>query len=57
MSFNEQRETLLQRQDEMERDKTAITQLLMALDTQKEEAILRTFEGVSEHFAQVQTQY
>lgn len=53
VSFNEQRETLLERKDEMDRDGVAIQQLIDSLDAQKDEAILRTFNGVSEHFSEV----
>lgn len=53
VSFNEQRETLMQRKDEMDRDSVAIQQMIESLDAQKDEAILRTFRGVSHHFAEV----
>lgn len=53
MSFNEQRDTLLQRKSEMDRDTKAIQQLIQSLDAQKDEAILRTFRGVSQHFSEV----
>jgi len=53
VSFNEQRETLIQRKAEMDRDSVAIQQLIDSLDAQKDEAILRTFRGVSQHFAEV----
>ena len=53
VSFNEQRENLVSRKDELTRDTTAIEQLVTSLDAQKEEAILRTFRGVSHHFSEV----
>ena len=53
VSFNEQRENLVSRKDELTRDTTAIEQLVSSLDAQKEEAILRTFRGVSHHFSEV----
>jgi structural maintenance of chromosome 3 (chondroitin sulfate proteoglycan 6) len=53
VSFNEQRSTLVARKDEMDNEKDAIEKLVESLDVQKEEAILRTFRGVSMHFAQV----
>lgn len=53
ISFMEQRDTLVQRKEELDRDFEAIEQLIQSLDTQKEEAILRTFRGVSFHFSQV----
>mmetsp|Transcript_23269 Transcript_23269/g.34155 ORF Transcript_23269/g.34155 Transcript_23269/m.34155 type:complete len:1343 (-) Transcript_23269:210-4238(-) len=53
VSFNEQRKTLLDRRDSLRNDKISILQLIDNLDLQKEEAILRTFQGVSGHFADV----
>jgi structural maintenance of chromosome 3 (chondroitin sulfate proteoglycan 6) len=53
VSFNEQKETLIQRRTEMERDSTSIIQLIESLDAQKDEGILRTFRGVSHHFTEV----
>lgn len=53
MSFQEQRETLLERKQEMDRDTSAIETLIQNLDSQKDEAILRTFRGVSHHFTEV----
>eukprot|EP01038_Epipyxis_sp_PR26KG_P004963 gene4963-6938_t len=43
ISFNEQRETLIERKQEMERDNESIQLLIDNLDSQKDEAILRTF--------------
>lgn len=53
VSFNDQRESLLSRTEELSKDSGAIHQLLDSLDQQKEEAILRTFEDVKRHFADV----
>lgn len=53
VSFNEQRETLMTRNEELTRDNAAIEELIESLDAQREEAILRTFRGVSTHFADV----
>ena len=53
VSFKEQRSTLVSRSDEVDKEKEAITKLVESLDQQKEEAILRTFRGVSMHFSQV----
>jgi structural maintenance of chromosome 3 (chondroitin sulfate proteoglycan 6) len=53
LNFNERREQLMERKDEMDRDSVAIQQLVESLDAQKDEAILRTFRGVSHHFAEV----
>jgi len=41
----------------MDRDRVSIKQLIATLDQQKEEAILRTFKGVSLHFQEVQRAY
>ena len=53
VSFNEQREMLMERKTEMDRDSEAIQELIDSLDAQKDEAILRTFRGVSKHFTEV----
>jgi len=53
VSFNEQRETLMSRNEELTRDNASIEELIESLDAQREEAILRTFRGVSKHFAEV----
>jgi structural maintenance of chromosome 3 (chondroitin sulfate proteoglycan 6) len=53
VSFNEQRESLLVRSQQLVRDNASIQQLLSTLDQQKEEAILRTFHDVKGHFADV----
>lgn len=53
MSFNEQRSTLIDRKEELEKGFTSIKELVDVLDKRKDEAILRTFKGVSHHFTQV----
>lgn len=53
VSFNEQRSTLVLRKDEIDKEKDSIAKMVESLDVQKEEAILRTFRGVSMHFSQV----
>jgi len=53
VSFSEQRDSLISRREELTRDNSAIETLIQSLDAQKDEAILRTFRGVSQHFAAV----
>ena len=53
VSFNDQRENLIERGQQLAKDKSAIDQLLVSLDQQKEEAILRTFNDVHRHFSEV----
>ena len=53
ISFNQQKETLIQRQTELIKDNDAIQLLMNNLDLQKDESILRTFRDISTHFAQV----
>jgi structural maintenance of chromosome 3 (chondroitin sulfate proteoglycan 6) len=53
VNFSEQREGLLERKKELDKGAVAIEELITALDRQKEEAILRTFKGVSKHFSEV----
>ena len=53
VSFNEQRQTLLDRKGTLEGESQSIQKLVDSLDVQKEEAILRTFRGVSTHFSKV----
>jgi structural maintenance of chromosome 3 (chondroitin sulfate proteoglycan 6) len=53
VSFNEQRESLIQRRDEIERENGAIQMLIESLDRQKDETILNTFRTVSKHFTAV----
>jgi structural maintenance of chromosome 3 (chondroitin sulfate proteoglycan 6) len=53
VSFREQRSTLLARKEELEHGDASIQELIDVLDRRKDEAILRTFKGVSHHFSQV----
>lgn len=53
VSFSEQRAELLSRQRELESGQTSIQELIDVLDRRKDEAILRTFKGVSHHFTEV----
>lgn len=53
ISFNQQRETLTQRKEEVDRESASIQQLINSLDAQKDEAVLRTFQSVSKHFSDV----
>ena len=53
VNFSEQREGLLERKKELDKGASAIEELIVALDRQKDEAILRTFKGVSKHFGEV----
>jgi structural maintenance of chromosome 3 (chondroitin sulfate proteoglycan 6) len=53
VSFNDQRDTLLDRQSQLNTESESIQKLVDNLDIQKEEAILRTFRGVSMHFSEV----
>ncbi|KAF1335637.1 Structural maintenance of chromosomes protein 3, partial [Globisporangium splendens] len=53
VSFNEQRTTLLERKRELDEGYNSIKDLIDVLDKRKDEAILRTFKGVSHHFSEV----
>jgi len=53
LNFNEQRETLLKRKDELDQGAEKVKELIVSLDAQKDEAINRTFRGVSAHFKDV----
>ncbi|EQC33662.1 hypothetical protein SDRG_08766 [Saprolegnia diclina VS20] len=53
VSFSEQRTTLLARKAELDAGDVSIKELIDVLDRRKDEAILRTFKGVSHHFSQV----
>ena len=53
LSFHEQREFLLERKKELDNDTKAIEKLMSNLDGQKDEAILRTFRTVNQHFMNV----
>eukprot|EP00658_Telonema_sp_P-2_P042344 TRINITY_DN30396_c0_g1_i1.p1 TRINITY_DN30396_c0_g1~~TRINITY_DN30396_c0_g1_i1.p1 ORF type:complete len:450 (+),score=163.17 TRINITY_DN30396_c0_g1_i1:208-1557(+) len=51
VQFTEQCELLKSRKEELDAGSTAIQQLISQLDDKKNEAILRTFKGVSKHFS------
>ncbi len=53
VSFTEQRQTLVDRKTELDKGAESIEELISTLDRQKEEAIMRTFKGVSHHFTEV----
>ncbi len=53
VNFNEQREELLKRKDEVDSGAMKVKELIESLDRQKDEAINRTFRGVSAHFKDV----
>ncbi|CAK4972884.1 unnamed protein product [Aphanomyces euteiches] len=53
VSFSEQRSTLIARKEELDAGDESIKELIEVLDRRKDEAILRTFKGVSHHFTQV----
>ena len=53
VNFSEQRESLLTRKDEIDRGAEKVKELIESLDRQKDEAINRTFRGVSAHFKDV----
>lgn len=53
VNFNDQRENLLQRKEELDKGAEKVKELVESLDRKKDEAINRTFRGVSKHFAEV----
>lgn len=53
VNFNDQRESLLQRKEELDNGAEKVRELVESLDRKKDEAINRTFRGVSKHFADV----
>lgn len=53
VNFNEQRESLLKRKEELDQGANKVKELIENLDRQKDEAINRTFRGVSSHFKDV----
>lgn len=53
VNFNEQREALLKRKEELDRGADKVKELIDSLDMQKDEAINRTFRGVRSHFKDV----
>jgi len=53
VNFSEQRESLLGRKEELDSGAEKVKELIESLDRQKDEAINRTFRGVSAHFKDV----
>ena len=53
VNFSEQRESLIIRKDELDKGAEKVKELVENLDRKKDEAINRTFRGVSKHFAEV----
>ncbi|KAL7580187.1 hypothetical protein ACA910_012938 [Epithemia clementina (nom. ined.)] len=53
VNFSEQREALLKRKEELDLGAAKVKELIESLDRQKDEAISRTFRGVSSHFRDV----
>lgn len=53
VNFSEQRESLLKRKEELDEGAEKVQELIESLDRQKDEAINRTFKGVSAHFKDV----
>jgi structural maintenance of chromosome 3 (chondroitin sulfate proteoglycan 6) len=53
VNFNEQRESLLKRKEELDEGAAKVEELIENLDRQKDEAINRTFRDVSKHFKDV----
>lgn len=49
-NFTKQRESLLNRKDELDQSATSIQELIMVLDQRKDEAIERTFRQVAKNF-------
>jgi len=53
VNFSDKRENLLERKTEVDREAEKVKELVESLDQQKDEAINRTFRGVSAHFKDV----
>ncbi|GAX16037.1 structural maintenance of chromosome 3 [Fistulifera solaris] len=53
VNFNEQRDQLLKRKEELDQGAEKVKELIESLDRQKDEAINRTFRGVRKHFKEV----
>lgn len=51
-TFNKQRDSLLERRDELDASGESIQDLIETLDTRKDEAIERTFKQVSKYFSE-----
>ncbi|KAF9173849.1 Structural maintenance of chromosomes protein 3 [Mortierella sp. AD011] len=52
-NFTKQRDSLIQRKDELDASETAIRELIQTLDQRKDEAIERTFKQVAKNFSEV----
>ena len=53
VNFSEKRESLMERKSELDRGAEKVRELVESLDRKKDEAINRTFRGVSKHFTEV----
>src|SRR5210317_810567 len=53
VNFSEQRESLIKRKEELDEGGLKVKELIESLDRKKDEAINRTFRGVSAHFKDV----
>ncbi|KAL7490281.1 hypothetical protein ACHAW6_016054 [Cyclotella cf. meneghiniana] len=53
VNFSEQRDSLLKRKEELDEGGLKVKELIESLDRKKDEAINRTFRGVSAHFKDV----
>jgi len=53
VNFSEQRESLIERREELDRGAKSVKELIESLDQKKDEAINRTFRGVKSHFKDV----
>ena len=53
VNFSEQRDSLMKRKADLDNSANKVTELVESLDRQKDEAINRTFRGVSMHFKEV----
>jgi structural maintenance of chromosome 3 (chondroitin sulfate proteoglycan 6) len=53
VNFNDSRESLLKRKEELDRGAERVEELIESLDQKKDEAINRTFRGVSKNFREV----
>jgi len=53
VNFSDQRENLIERKKELDTGAVKVKELIESLDKQKDEAINRTFRGVSAHFKDV----
>ena len=56
VNFSEQRDELVKRRTEVEQGGEKVKELIESLDRKKDEAINRTFRGVSSHFKEVFTE-